>query len=123
MDPDDNSNEDRELLARFPLGKTYQFTFKLMVHQLYQVNEWAKTVKEMLEKSKMEFKPLLKQDEEKKVEEEHLDNVASLNKDKSTVSFKVKFSSGGGGWRGSVIRKQQCSLSVFHCFRAKNSSS
>ena len=60
VDSDHNSNEDRELLARFPLGKTYQFMFKLMVHKLYQVNEWVKTVKEMFEKLKMEFKPLAK---------------------------------------------------------------
>lgn len=111
-DADDDSyeDEDEESLAKFPLGKEYPFTFKLMVHKLYRVDEWAKTVKEMLEKSKMEFKPLAEQDkvaEEKRAEEQ--DNVTSV--DKNTVHFKVGVSNGGGR-RGSVVGGRQRSQSV-----------
>lgn len=63
---DSDEDEDEESLAKFPLGKKYPFTFKLMVHKLYRVDE-------MLEKSKMEFKPLAEQDavvEQDKAEEE-----------------------------------------------------
>lgn len=109
-DSDDNSDED-ESFAKFPLGKRYPFTFKLMVHKLYRVDEWAKTVNEMLEKSKMEFKPLAEQDavaEEEKAEEEE-DDVTAVNK--NTVHFKVGVSNGGGR-RGSVVGGRQRSQSV-----------
>ena len=57
-DFDSNFDEDNESLAKFPLGKRYPFTFKLMVHMPYRVDEWAKKVEQMLEKSKMVFKSL-----------------------------------------------------------------
>ncbi|KAF9523349.1 hypothetical protein CPB83DRAFT_862936 [Crepidotus variabilis] len=38
--------------------KKYPFTFKHMIHKLYKKDEWEKTVKDMLEKSKREYKPL-----------------------------------------------------------------
>jgi len=113
LDPDDDSDEDEESLAKFPLGRRYPFTFKLMVHKLYQVDEWAKMVKEMLEKSKMEFKPLAQRDavvDEDKAEEEQ-DEVASANTNKNTIHFKIGVSSGGGR-RGSVVGGRQRSQSV-----------
>jgi hypothetical protein len=109
-DSDDNSDED-ESFAKFPVGKRYPFTFKLMVHKLYRVDEWAKTVNEMLEKSKMEFKPLAEQDtvaEEEKAEKEQ-DDVTAVNK--NTVHFKVGVSNGGGR-RGSVVGQRSQSVVV-----------
>ncbi|KAF8813014.1 hypothetical protein BYT27DRAFT_7220679 [Phlegmacium glaucopus] len=104
-DSDSDSDSDEESLTKFPLGKRYPFTFKLMVHKLYRVDEWAKTVKEMLEKSKMEFKPLAEQDAVVGEEE-----MASAGKDKNTVHFKIGVSSGGR--RGSVTGGRQRSQSV-----------
>ena len=110
VDSDDSDDEDEESLAKFPLGKKYPFTFKLMVHKLYRVDEWAKTVKEMLEKSKMEFKPLAEQDavaEDDNAEEEK----DEVNEDKNTVHFKVRVGSDGGR-RASVGGGRQRSQSV-----------
>ncbi|KAL4066193.1 hypothetical protein J3A83DRAFT_4099235 [Scleroderma citrinum] len=42
----------------FPLAERYPFTFKLMLHKLYDLEEWADKVKSALEASKSQFKPL-----------------------------------------------------------------
>lgn len=42
----------------FPLAERYPFTFKLMLHKLYDLEEWADKVKNALEASKSQFKPL-----------------------------------------------------------------
>ncbi|OAX38878.1 hypothetical protein K503DRAFT_849803 [Rhizopogon vinicolor AM-OR11-026] len=42
----------------FPLEEHHQFTFKLMLHKLYDVDEWAEKVKSAVEASKEQFKPL-----------------------------------------------------------------
>ncbi|KAF8552713.1 hypothetical protein OG21DRAFT_1415590 [Imleria badia] len=42
----------------FPLGERYPFTFKLMLHKLYDLDEWAEKVKDAVETSKSQFKPL-----------------------------------------------------------------
>ena len=102
-DDDSDEDEDDESLAKFPLGKKYPFTFKLMVHKLYRVDEWAKTVKEMLEKSKMEFKSLAEQEAVVEAKKKQ-DDVAWV--DKNTVHFKVG-ASNGGGRRGSVGGRQR----------------
>ncbi|KAL0955146.1 hypothetical protein HGRIS_004060 [Hohenbuehelia grisea] len=39
-------------------GKRYRFTFKLMIHKLYELEEWAKKVKDVLEGSQKQFRPL-----------------------------------------------------------------
>jgi hypothetical protein len=47
-------------LGEFQLAeeKKYPFTFKHMIHKLYKEDDWLRTVKEVLEKSKQDFKPL-----------------------------------------------------------------
>ena len=97
----DDDDEDEESFAKFPLGRTYPFTFKMMVHKLYRVDEWAKKVKEILEKSKMEFKSLDEQDAVVEEDKAEGDQDTLANKDKNTVHFKVGVS-GGGGRRGSL---------------------
>ncbi|KAF9038227.1 hypothetical protein BJ165DRAFT_1532106 [Panaeolus papilionaceus] len=83
--PSDEGSDDEDddaSLAKFPLASKYPFTFKLMVHKLYRKDDWAKTVKEMLMKSKNEFKSLaeVKQEdaktraEEKEGEQEEQEN-------------------------------------------------
>ncbi|KAG1793089.1 uncharacterized protein HD556DRAFT_518436 [Suillus plorans] len=42
----------------FPLEEHHPFTFKLMLHNLYNVDEWAQKVKSAVEVSKEQFKPL-----------------------------------------------------------------
>ncbi|KAG1780778.1 hypothetical protein EV702DRAFT_679407 [Suillus placidus] len=42
----------------FPLAEHHPFTFKLMLHKLYNVDEWAEKVKSAVEASKERFKPL-----------------------------------------------------------------
>lgn len=42
----------------FPLEEHHPFTFKLMLHKLYNVEEWAEKVKSAVEASKEQFKPL-----------------------------------------------------------------
>jgi hypothetical protein len=52
--------------ATFPLGDKYPFTFKLMIHKLYKLGEWAEVVKAAVEKSQTEFKPLTEREPKKK---------------------------------------------------------
>ncbi|KAG6876470.1 hypothetical protein C0993_002842 [Termitomyces sp. T159_Od127] len=54
----DLGKPDEESVAKFPLGKKYTFTFRLMLHKLYQIDDWKRKVKEVLERSRMEYKPL-----------------------------------------------------------------
>ncbi|KAG2125061.1 hypothetical protein DEU56DRAFT_873181 [Suillus clintonianus] len=42
----------------FPLEEHHPFTFKLMLHKLYNIDEWAEKVKSAVEASKEQFKPL-----------------------------------------------------------------
>jgi hypothetical protein len=57
MEPSDEVEEDPETPI-FPLGERYPFTFKLMLHKLYDLDEWAEKVKSAVETSKSQFKPL-----------------------------------------------------------------
>ncbi|KAF9077982.1 hypothetical protein BDP27DRAFT_1281868 [Rhodocollybia butyracea] len=49
---------DSESIAKFPINKQYPFKFKLMLHKLYELEEWGEKVREVLERSQKEFKPL-----------------------------------------------------------------
>lgn len=60
-DDADHPDSDEESVAKFPLGKQFPFTFKLMLHKLYELDEWAEKVRDVLTKSKMEYKPLAEQ--------------------------------------------------------------
>ncbi|KAG5219681.1 hypothetical protein IMY05_C4799000300 [Salix suchowensis] len=45
--------------GKFPSeGKRYPFTFKLMIHKLYALEEWAKKIKDVLDISQKQFRPL-----------------------------------------------------------------
>ena len=48
--------------AEFPLKDEYTFTFKLMIHKLYDVREFVDMVRGVVEKSRTEFKSLAEQD-------------------------------------------------------------
>jgi hypothetical protein len=55
--------------AAFPLGKRYPFTFKMMLHKLYDLEEWAKKVKDVVEMSQKQFKPLAERECEERQRE------------------------------------------------------
>lgn len=57
-------------LAKFPLGRQYPFTFRMMLHKLYQLDDWAQKVKEVLERSQIEYKPLAEVEIEAEKQEE-----------------------------------------------------
>lgn len=48
---------DDDAPSTFPLGTQYPFTFKMM-HKLYELEEWGQKVRDALEKSQNEYKPL-----------------------------------------------------------------
>lgn len=58
-----DESDDEESLAKFPVGKQYPFTFKMMLHKLYELEEWANKVKEVLERSQIQYKPLAERDQ------------------------------------------------------------
>ncbi|TFK25103.1 hypothetical protein FA15DRAFT_640012 [Coprinopsis marcescibilis] len=64
------SDDDSESVAEFPLGKQYNFTFRHMLHKLYQRDDWLKKVQEALEQSQQEYKPLAERLEEMERERE-----------------------------------------------------
>ncbi|KAF8330518.1 hypothetical protein F5887DRAFT_1178830 [Amanita rubescens] len=71
-----------DLAHEFTVGRWYPFTFKMMVHKLYELEEWGKKVKEVLERSQKDFKPLSEVNWEKK---------ASVDeRPQGQVQFKLK---------------------------------
>ncbi|KAJ7252786.1 hypothetical protein B0H12DRAFT_611721 [Mycena haematopus] len=88
----DDSASDEESVAKFPLGKAYTFTFKMMIHKLYQVEEWAQKVRDVLERSQLEYKPLAERHEVQKVDAAV---VAPLTPDGARVHFKTEVTIGG----------------------------
>lgn len=78
----------------------YPFTFKHMIHKLYNKDAWAQTVKEVLERSKKDFKPLAdKAIQESQVRNDlHMQNTARR---KSTMTLPGL----GAAKRASVMTK------------------
>lgn len=58
--------DKKEETNKFLAGSWYPFTFKMMLHKLYELEEWARKVKETLEKSRENYKSLSEVDSEKK---------------------------------------------------------
>ncbi|KAF7430704.1 hypothetical protein PC9H_006415 [Pleurotus ostreatus] len=57
----DDASDDASIIStgKFPSeGKRYPFTFKLMIHKLYALEEWAKKVRDVLDISQKQFRPL-----------------------------------------------------------------
>ncbi|RDB15748.1 hypothetical protein Hypma_003632 [Hypsizygus marmoreus] len=86
MDSDDS--DDEESLAKFPLGNKYPFTFRLMLHKLYQLDDWAQKVKEVLERSQIEYKPLAETELEVKKDDKEALEEARVRSD-GRVHFKA----------------------------------
>lgn len=97
-------DEDEESLEKFPLGKKYPFTFKMMLYKLYQLDDWAQKVKEVLEKSQIEYKPLAEKDEGEQIEGPTSGDLVQEG--------RVHFKAGVAGPR-RPIRPRSHSVSVF----------
>ncbi|PFH51000.1 hypothetical protein AMATHDRAFT_47400 [Amanita thiersii Skay4041] len=52
----------REPADTLRIGRRYPFTFKMMLHTLYGLEEWRKKVKEVVERSQRDFKSLSEMD-------------------------------------------------------------
>jgi len=100
---DSSEDDDEESLANFPLAdkKKYPFTFRLMVHKLYKKDDWARTIKEMLEKSKNEFMPLAEKAVVQAKQKEQ-ENQLLRESNGTGIRFKV-VPVGAGGKRGSTV--------------------
>jgi len=52
-------DNDIPLPNPFPIeGQQFPFTFKMMLHKLYELDDWEKKVKDVLSQSRSQFKPL-----------------------------------------------------------------
>ena len=103
LDADNEDDDDEESLAKFPLGKIYPFTFRMMLHKLYQLEDWAQKVKEVLERSQNEYKPLAEQ----AVQEEKIEKVGGSE---GRVHFKTGVATGGN--RRPPVRPRSHSVAV-----------
>lgn len=67
------------------MGKRYPFTFKMMLPKLYDLDEWAKKVKNVVEMSQRQFKTLA----ERECEQGEKENV-SISKGKKAVLTRAR---------------------------------
>lgn len=102
----DSDDEDETSLAKFPLGKKYPFTFKMMLYKLYQLDDWAEKVKQVLEKSQIEYKPLAETGSEVGDQE----GMEVEEKPSGRVHFKAGIA--GGGARRPYVRPRSHSVLV-----------
>jgi hypothetical protein len=104
---DENVDDDGDVesLAKFPLGKRYPFTFRLMLHKLYQLDDWAQKVKEVLERSQIEYKPLAEQTVKEEAKAETI-----TDKSERRIRFKPGVVTGGS--RRPTMRPRSYSVGV-----------
>jgi hypothetical protein len=91
----------------FPLGRQFPFTFKMMLHKLYELDDWGKKVREVLDKSQSEFKSLAESEE---MFSRRRDGAGQPTSD---GRVQLKGAVGGfGGKRSSVAmgRRRSCSV-------------
>ncbi|KAJ7066607.1 hypothetical protein C8F01DRAFT_981321 [Mycena amicta] len=86
----DGDSEGEQEMAKFPLGRTHAFTFRKMIHHLYQVDEWASKVRDVLQRSKLEYKSLA----DRQLEEPSRETTPDAP---GRVHFKTEVQIGGRG--------------------------
>jgi len=94
-DGDSSIGDDGQLIASFPLPEEkYAFTFKYKIYKLYKKEEWIRTVKDVLEKSRKDFRPLAE---------------TKLPKSPTKKDFHSRCvpTSPGNGKRGSLLVKRE----------------
>ncbi|KAF9266792.1 hypothetical protein L218DRAFT_985377 [Marasmius fiardii PR-910] len=75
-----------------PGGKAYPFTFKMMLHKLYKLEEWGKKVRDVLEKSQNDYKSLVMQEEGRTKGSDSRKGVKGKGKGRDVVgSSRVEF--------------------------------
>ena len=110
---DSSDDDDEESLAKFPLAKEkkYPFTFRLMVHKLYKKDDWAKAIKEMLEKSKNEFMSLAEKEAAIQAKEKEQENQLLQEGNGTGVRFKVVLvPAGRRGSTAAGVRRRSYSV-------------
>lgn len=88
----------------FPLVERYPFTFKLMLHKLYDLEEWADKVKNALEASKSQFKPLAEKINNAVREATGKERVAVR---KGVTRSRSHSTLGTGGTRSRISRERE----------------
>lgn len=89
----------------FPLSERYPFTFKLMLHKLYDLDEWAAKVKNALDVSKSQFKPLAEKVES--VMREARGKEKTMDRKGVTRARSCATLATGGKSRGSVMPRER----------------
>lgn len=102
-----SDDEDEVSLAKFPLGKKYPFTFKMMLYKLYQLDDWAEKVKQVLERSQIEYKPLAETGSQVVVDQEEMGVEEKSN---GRVHFKAGVAIAGA--RRPYVRPRSYSVLV-----------
>lgn len=105
----DSDSDDEESVAKFPLGKQYAFTFKMMLHKLYELEEWGKKVQQVLENSQSEFQSLADAEGRKQKE------VKEEEREAGKGDGRVRFAAGvntGGRRKGNAPMTRPRSVSV-----------
>ncbi|KAG2040116.1 hypothetical protein BDR03DRAFT_827197, partial [Suillus americanus] len=80
-------------IPTFPLEEHHPFTFKLMLHKLYNVDEWVEKVKSAVEASKEQFKPLAERMQKVMKEgtgKERVGSNVARSRSQSVISPKFK---------------------------------
>ncbi|KAG2360465.1 hypothetical protein BDR07DRAFT_1610797 [Suillus spraguei] len=90
----------------FPLGEHHPFTFKLMLHKLYNVDEWAEKVKSAVEASKEQFKPLAERMQEVTKEGTGKEGVVGRNVARSRSQSIINTKS-----KGKALSREQAPIS------------
>ncbi|KAG6820419.1 hypothetical protein H0H93_000665 [Arthromyces matolae] len=83
---EDSEDSNDESVETFPLTKKHVFTFRLMLHKLYQMDDWKQKIKDVLERSQIEYKPLSETMVESPKKEEKQDEKQSRQ---DRVHFEV----------------------------------
>ncbi|KAG2071632.1 hypothetical protein BDR04DRAFT_1015740 [Suillus decipiens] len=91
----------------FPLGEHHPFTFKLMLHKLYNVDEWAEKVKSAVEASKEQFKPLAERMQEVTKEGIGKERVVGKNVARSRSQSVINPKS-----KGKALSREQAPVSL-----------
>ena len=110
----DSDSDDEASCAKFPLAKRYPFIFRMMLHKLYQLNDWAQKVKDVLERSQVEYKPLAETAVDKGGQEQGsglgLDGQVTSTVEDGRVHFKA--GTAGGSRKPEANRPRSHSLAV-----------
>ncbi|KAF7308790.1 hypothetical protein MKEN_01078400 [Mycena kentingensis (nom. inval.)] len=115
VDEDSDAETEKESIAKFPLQRMYKFTFRKMIHHLYQKQEWATKVRDVLKASKLEYKSLAEiEAEAKTLPVATTEAVTSPITPDGRVHFHTEVKIGGGKKTAPLVlqgRRRAASIS------------